>query len=115
MVNESLPRGRSATPWTVIRPIVSIALAYPLSGFIYGIVFLIRVAFTTPADFLQHPGVDAFVIVLWTVLVPIFGGFVPADEGDAGPRVNMYPWIIPTALTVYFLLSKGWRWFRRAD
>jgi hypothetical protein len=120
MVNKSMPRDRSAIPWTVIiRPIVSIALAYPVSGFIYGMVLLIEAAITTPGEFLQHPIVDVFFVVLWTCLVPAFGGLVPeallADASGAGTRVNMYPWIIPTALTLYFFLSKGWRWFRRAE
>jgi hypothetical protein len=114
MRDEGALQDQSASPWTVaIRPIVSIALAYPLSGLIYGIVGLIRLAFTSPAS-LKDVGVDIFMIALWTVLVPACGGFVPQNEGDVGPRINMYPWIIPTAVTLYFLLSKGWRWLRRA-
>jgi hypothetical protein len=96
------------------KTIASILLAYPLSGTIYAIVGLIKLAFTTPPS-LKNIGVDFFMIALWTVMVPACGGFVPQNEGDVGPRINMYPWIIPTAVTLFFLFSKGWRWFRRAN
>jgi hypothetical protein len=96
------------------KTIASILLAYPLSGAIYAIVGLIKLAFTTPAS-LKNIGVDFFMIALWTVMVPAGGGFVPQNEGDVGPRINMYPWIIPTAVTLFVLFSKGWRWFRRAN
>jgi hypothetical protein len=25
-------------------------------------------------------------------MVPVCTGFVPQNEGDVGPRINMYPW-----------------------
>jgi hypothetical protein len=106
-------RTRSAAHLAV-KAIASTVLAYPVSGAIYAIVGLAKLAFTTPAS-LKNIGVDFLMIALWTVMVPACGGFVPRNEGDVGPRINMYPWIIPAAVTLFFLLSKGWRWFRRAD
>jgi hypothetical protein len=105
------------TPATVrvaVTAIASILLAYPVSGAIYAIVGLTKLAFTAPAS-VKNLGVDFLMITLWMVMVPTCGGFVPQNEGDLGPRINMYPWIIPTAVTLFFLLSKGWRWFRRTS
>jgi hypothetical protein len=84
-------------------------LAYPISGALYAITRLVKTALTAPAS-LKNIGIDLFVVALWMVMVPACGGFVPQNEGDVGPRVNMYPWIIPTAVTLFFLFSKGWKW-----
>jgi hypothetical protein len=111
----SLKRAPSEAPLrgigTVVKLIFSIILAYPLSGAIYAIVGLIKLAFTSPASLKDLP-VDFLMVLLWVIMVPSCGGFVPQNEADAGPRINMYPWIIPTAAAIFFILSGGWRWFR---
>ena len=107
-VTDTPPSGRR----TVAKAIASILLAYPLSGAIYAISGLVKLAFTAPTP-LKDIGIDFFMIALWMVMVPACGGFVPQNEGDVGARINMYPWIIPTAATLFVLFSKGWRWFRR--
>lgn len=94
-----------------VKALAAFLLAYPVSGALYAIVSLAKVAFTDPAS-VKNIGVDFFVIGLWMVMVPAYGGFVPQNEADVGPRVNMYPWIIPAAVTLFFLFCKGWRWFR---
>jgi hypothetical protein len=91
------------------RLVVSIALTYPLSGVVYWIFEMFRGLPQT----LKYPGVDLFLLFFWIIATPTFGGFVPANEGGAGSRLNMYPWIIPTAAALFFLFSQGWRWFRR--
>jgi hypothetical protein len=104
-----------ARPWSgvVIRMIFSIMLAYPVSGAANAIYGLIVLAWTSPKLLLDDPGVAVILVVLDIVLVPLFGGFVPANEGDVGPRINMYPWIVPTAFVLFFLSSRGWLWFKR--
>lgn len=96
-------------PGVFFRLLVSIVLAYPLSSVVYWIFEIVRGLPQT----LKHPGVDLFMLFFWIIAIPTCGGFVPANEGDVGPRINMYPWIIPTAAGLFFLFSQGWRWFRR--
>jgi hypothetical protein len=107
--NQPRSNGRVA-----VKAIASIILAYPVSGAIYATSGLIKLGFTAPAS-LKNIGVDFLMVALWTVMVPACGGFVPQNEGDVGQRINMYPWIIPTAVTLFCLFSRGWRWFRRAN
>lgn len=95
---------------TAFRLVAAALLAYPTSGALYAIWGLAKLAFTSPGS-LKNIGIDFFMVGLWIVMVPACGGFVPQNEGDVGPRINMYPWIIPTAVTLFFLFSKGWRWF----
>ena len=95
------------------RLIVAFILAYPLSGAAYAIVGLAILAFRDPAALAQHPGTDVFVILMWTVLAPMFGGFVPANEADSGPRTNMYPWIVGVTVILFALFSRGWRRIRQ--
>ncbi len=95
------------------RLVSAILVAYPVGGALYAIAGLTKLAFTDPAAFLKHLPIDLFMIFLWMLLVPSCAGFVPQNEGDVGPRINMYPWIIPTAVVLFFMFSAGWRWFRR--
>lgn len=74
---------------------------------------LARIALTTHGA-PNSIGGDFFTVALWTVMVPVSGGFVPQNEADLGPRINLYPWIIPTAIILFFTVSKGWRWFGRS-
>src|SRR5215469_13773154 len=104
----------ASIPGTIFRVIGSVLLAYPVSGALYATVGLIKQAFIDPAS-LKNVGIDLLMVALWVVMVPACAGFVPQNEGDVGPRINMYPWIIPTALTLFFLFSKGWKWFRRKN
>lgn len=105
---------QSAVGPMVAKMFAAILLAYPLSGAIYAIVGLVKLAFTAP-DFWKNIGIEFFMIALWMVMVPACGGFVPQNEGDVGPRINMYPWIVPTAVTLYVLFLRGWRWFKRDE
>jgi hypothetical protein len=91
------------------RLILSIALAYPLTGVVYWTFGMLKGL----PDTLKTPAVDLFLLFFWIIAIPTYGGFVPANEGDVGPRTNMYPWIIPTAAALFFLFSQGWKWFRR--
>jgi hypothetical protein len=93
----------------VFRLIVSIALAYPLSGAVYWIFEMVGGL----PDTLKSPGIDLFLLFFWIIWIPLHGGFIPAQGGDPYARINMYPWIIPTAAALFFLFSQGWRWFKR--
>jgi uncharacterized iron-regulated membrane protein len=97
----------------IARLLLAIGLAYPLSGALYAIVGIIKLAFLSPWAAIKNLPIELFMIFLWMLMVPSCAGFVPQNEGDVGPRINMYPWIIPTAAVLFFVLSAGWRWFRR--
>jgi hypothetical protein len=91
------------------RLLVSVALAYPLSGAVYWTFGMLRGL----PDTLKTPGVDLFLLFFWIIEIPACGGFIPANGGDPYARTNMYPWIISTAAALFFLFSQGWKWFRR--
>lgn len=97
---------------TALRLLFSILLSYPLSGAIYAIFGIVRLAFTEPSPFKNITG-DILLLGFWILAVPSCAGFVPANEADSGPRIDMYPWIVPTAALLFFLFSRGWRWFRK--
>jgi hypothetical protein len=91
---------------------VSIALAFPLSGLTLSLIALIR----DPHALVIHPLgaiVESIIFdTLWFGIGSVTtGGFPIADEAGIN-RVNMYPYIALTAFIIFFLLSKGWRWFR---
>jgi hypothetical protein len=94
-----------------VKGFFSILFAYPLSGALYAIFIIVNqiIAPVGTPDFRVGPVL--FLITLWTLVVPAEAGIV-SDDGFF-PYVNMYPWIIPTAGALFFLFSKGWRWFKR--
>jgi hypothetical protein len=82
---------------------ISIMLAYPLSGCLCGMVDLER-----QPSLLGHPFIW-FLEVTWRMIATtLYGGFPPADEGLVH-YTNMYPWIIATAVGLFFGFSRGWR------
>jgi hypothetical protein len=95
----------------ILRFLLSFVLAYPLSGFTISLVSLAR----SPSLMVEHPlgALTTFIFgsVWFGVLTPIYGGFPIADEGGVN-HLNMYPYIFPTACIVFFVISKGWRWFK---
>ena len=88
-----------------MRALAACSVAYPVSGAIYAAIGFFRYS---PAHytFLEF----AFVVGFYAILVAVTGGLPPKDERGF-EHTNMYPWIIPTALVIFFLLSRGWRWF----
>jgi hypothetical protein len=51
--------------------------------------------------------------MLWfMIFTPIYLGFPIGDEGGIN-RVNMYPYIFPTALFLLFTFVGGWRWLKK--
>ena len=107
-----MSQGRLYSPlsaFLVLRIVLSVLLAYPVSGAIYAITGIIKAAITNPHQI--SVTVDLLIITLFVVMVPACAGFIPANEAGTGPRINMYPWIIPTAAVLFFLFSRGWRWF----
>ena len=45
------------------------------------------------------------------MFTPIYFGFPISDEGGIN-RVNMYPYIFPTALLLFFTFVGGWNWLK---
>lgn len=91
------------------RLIVSLALAYPLSGITFGLVGLASdpaLLFTNPASALTTFAVSSTWFGLATPMVAL-GILKPgADVPDI-----MYRSIVPTACIIFFLMSDGWGWF----
>lgn len=86
-------------------------LAFPLSGITWSVVNMAR-----DTSFVVHHPFGSLVLYLirsaWLfIFTPLYGGFPITDEGGVD-HMNMYPYIIPTGLVLFFLLSKGWRWFK---
>jgi hypothetical protein len=98
-----------STPVRVLigRLIMSVILAYPLSGCMIGVASLMQ-----QPSLIQHPIILALEVLWFTVATPLYGGFPPADEGLVHYK-NMYPWIAFTGACIFFVKSKGWLWFRR--
>ena len=89
------------------RVVMSVVLAYPLSGCTMGVLSLVE-----DPSLILHPFILAIEVAWFAVATPLYGGFPPADEGLVH-RKNMYPWIMFTAACIFFVTSKGWRWFKR--
>jgi hypothetical protein len=66
-----------------------------------------------PSFVIHYPLAFAAGCAWFTILTPLYGGFPPADEGLVNHK-NMYPWIVPTAVVLFFVFSKGCQWFRRS-
>ncbi len=92
----------------VARVVAGVMLAYPLSG----CTLAIGRAFTDPSFAIRDPVGFIIWTLYYVIATPLFGGFPPTDEGGVHHR-NMYPWIVTTALALFFFSSKGWRWFKR--
>jgi hypothetical protein len=92
--------------------VLSMALAFPLSGITWSLAALAKDPY-----FALHNPVGALIVFLvqsvwFGIMTPTYVGFPISDEGGVN-HLNMYPYIIPTGLIIFFFLSKGWRWFRR--
>jgi hypothetical protein len=105
-------RTNDRIPVLLLKLVVSYIIALPASGAVYAIVGLVKLAITSPSS-LKNVSADVVLVIFWTIAVPVCGGMVPQNEGDVGPRINMYAWILPTMATIFFVLSRGWRWFKR--
>jgi hypothetical protein len=87
----------SSLPKTFFRAIAAMILAYPSSAVVYIVTLSVM---GVPRGLEAVEGrllLTAFVVEI-TVLRGIYTEW-------------MYPWIIFTAVVLFFLLSKGWRWF----
>lgn len=93
------------------RFVASVIAAYPVSALPFGILRLT----SEPSQLIHNPFepfIGLIIQIAWfAFLTPISLGFPVADEGGIN-RVNMYPYIIPTALVLFFVFFKGWRWFK---
>ena len=93
----------------LLRVAVSTFWAFPLSAVIKAIVdfdqnnFIFRDAYSKN---LPEFVAGSFHLGLQTL---IHGGFPPVGDHP----LNMYPYIIPAWLLLFFLLSRGWRSFER--
>ncbi len=92
----------------IVKLIVSILLAYPISGFIYA---LYVITFVPGANH-NSAIMIGFFVLMWTALVPAAAGIVPLEFHD-GPTMNMYPLIVPIAAVLFCCISKCWRVFER--
>jgi hypothetical protein len=69
------------------RLIVSIVLAYPLSGVVY---WTFEIFKGLPGT-LKSPGVDLFLLFFWIIEIPACGGFIPANGGDPYAQKQLPP------------------------
>lgn len=97
----------------LVKLVLSIALAFPLCGLTSSLIGLIR----DPKVFINVPLSDivwgVLIVSLWDGIgATATGGFPIADEAGIN-HTNMYPYIVLTACIIFFLLSKGWRWFSK--
>ena len=90
----------------------SVLLAYPISGVLFA---LAKIVWVFP---LTHPTwrditFDLILLAATTLTVPLFAGFLPKlfDDGSDEWYLNLYPIIVPTAAILFFVWSRGWRWF----
>jgi hypothetical protein len=96
---------RVVWPAIIGKLVFSVLVAYPMSGAIYAVNIVIH----SPRWY--HIGEDLFFVVYWMLLVSDGEGLVSISND--GPIVNMYPWIVPIAVILFFCFSNGWRWFKR--
>ncbi|WP_044563637.1 hypothetical protein [Azospirillum sp. B4] len=89
--------------------IITVLITYPLGRLLYGMGGALHAAVMGESKVALLMMFIAFNLM---VVVPLGGGFAPGI-GGSGMGVNLYPWITPTAIVVFFILTKGWRWFRR--
>ena len=97
----------------LIRNLIwSIILAYPLSGYVAVIIPWLM----NPSLFIKNPKGALLVIsvvgTMFAIFTPIYGGFPVRMDTGVG-HMNMYPYIIPTSIVLFFVISKGWRWFKK--
>lgn len=50
---------------------------------------------------------------LWALATTMTGGFPPEDIITSSITINMYPLILPSAVVLFFVFSRGWRWFAK--
>ena len=75
---------------------ISIALAGPAGGFIFG--------FMNCSDCGWNVLGRLFIGCIMAVLAPLSGGFPPQNEGGVGPPFNAWPHIIATGVLTFGLL-----------
>jgi hypothetical protein len=100
-------------PWA--RLIAAALLAYPISGALVALKLIITYELSVPAAHLTASGrvsFDLFYVLFSAFITSATAGFIPPIGGGSA-YINMYPWIIPTAIALFFILSKGWRWFEK--
>jgi hypothetical protein len=80
------------------RIILSVLLAYPISGMVASGFYLTEIAHSGELNSIEY-----FPILLCVggILNTILLGFLPSETG----YINMYPWIIPTGIIIFVFLS----------
>lgn len=95
----------------LLKLIISIALAFSLCGLTSSLIGLLRDPVILFKDPLGTLITVAFASLWFGIGATVIGGFPLANEAGV-EHINMYPEIALTAFILFFLLSKGWRWFR---
>ena len=83
--------------------LIALGLAYPVSGLLFGTLQLVEGIYSGTVNS-SNLGLGVALMFWFMVLVPVSGGF----PSVGGPGENMYPWIIPTAIVIFFVF----RWYR---
>ena len=81
---------------TAVIAAVSLMLAGPIGGFIFG--------FLSCSDCGWNVLGRAFIGLVMAVITPLSGGFPPQNEGGVGPSSNAWPHILVAAAVVFGLL-----------
>lgn len=96
---------------SILRFLLSIILAFPLSGVAVALVGLAR----EPSFLFENPSAALleffYVSISFGLSTPMKSLGILKPGGDV-PDMNMYPYIIPAACIIFFLISKGWRWLK---
>ena len=100
------PARSPLTPWGIL---FSVVLAYPIGGALYAITRLIEQAIYAPEAFSNIPA-DLLFFAVCVIVTPLCLGFIPILIADAGdqPVIDVYPWIVPSAIVLLFARSRGW-------
>jgi hypothetical protein len=90
--------------------LLSIALAYPISGIVFAVCSLMQQQpLSNP---LEELFIGSLICAFYAIMTACCGGFPPADEGGAN-HLNLYPYIIPTAIVLFVVLSLFWDKLKR--
>ena len=94
----------------LFRIVTSVIWAFPFSAIVKAVIEFDQNNFLFRDNYSKN--LLAFVTgsVRFGILTLIYGGF-PPDFQDEAHTINMYPYIVPTGLLLFFILSRGWRSF----
>ena len=93
--------------WLLIRLLGSVALAYPVAG-VFRALFLVLWPVSNPTPLLAKLWMFLVLALVEAIATIATGGY--PGQGPGVPSFNMYPYIGPTAVVIFLLWIRIWRW-----